>query len=323
MFLASFFSISWRGPSGCGDPCIMTATMTGNNWFHWRTLRNRRYWRWWRRMWWRHTKTRPNENKTGCRVARVDGLTEPEHCSLHLFSFATPRRYRNWCNPHAESSWWPSRKQKALGPITVLHFLPRSICKCHSQMAAYISRVSAGDITVSAATSVKICNVSRVVKGTGAVLTVVSRHCLPRASADEGHVSYLRDVTTPLSAPNARRSSLLSVCHTASSRTRRIMASHRWFAVKLSATRQTAMSCEPCERNCVAVRIWTSYLYFAIRDSSVGIESGYGLDDRGVGVRVPVGSRIFSSPRRPDRLWGPPNLLFNGYLGGRVAEAWS
>jgi hypothetical protein len=38
-------------------------------------------------------------------------------------------------------------------------------------------------------------------------------------------------------------------------------------------------------------------------DSSVGIATGYGLDDRGVGVRVPEGSKIFSSPRRPDRLW--------------------
>jgi hypothetical protein len=45
------------------------------------------------------------------------------------------------------------------------------------------------------------------------------------------------------------------------------------------------------------------------RDNSVGIATGYGLDDRGVGVRVPVGSRIFSSPRRSDLLWGPPNLL--------------
>jgi hypothetical protein len=26
-------------------------------------------------------------------------------------------------------------------------------------------------------------------------------------------------------------------------------------------------------------------------------------------------SRIFSSPRCPDRLWGPPNLLSNGYRG--------
>jgi hypothetical protein len=31
------------------------------------------------------------------------------------------------------------------------------------------------------------------------------------------------------------------------------------------------------------------------RDSAVGIETSYGLDDRGVGVQVPVGSRIFST----------------------------
>jgi hypothetical protein len=35
------------------------------------------------------------------------------------------------------------------------------------------------------------------------------------------------------------------------------------------------------------------------RYNAVGIVIGYGLDDRGVGVRVPVESRIFSSPRRP------------------------
>jgi hypothetical protein len=34
----------------------------------------------------------------------------------------------------------------------------------------------------------------------------------------------------------------------------------------------------------------------------VGIATSYGLDHRGVGVRVPVGSRIFSSQNRPDRL---------------------
>jgi hypothetical protein len=52
-----------------------------------------------------------------------------------------------------------------------------------------------------------------------------------------------------------------------------------------------------------------------IRDSAVGIATGYRLDDRGVGVPVPVGSRIFSSPCHADRLWGPPSLLSNGYRG--------
>jgi hypothetical protein len=44
----------------------------------------------------------------------------------------------------------------------------------------------------------------------------------------------------------------------------------------------------------------------------VGTATGYGLDGQGVRVRVPVGSKIFSSPRHPDRIWGPPNLLSNG-----------
>jgi hypothetical protein len=47
--------------------------------------------------------------------------------------------------------------------------------------------------------------------------------------------------------------------------------------------------------------------------SIVGIAMGYGLDDRGVGVRVLVESRIFTSPCCPDRLWGPPSLLLSGY----------
>jgi hypothetical protein len=41
------------------------------------------------------------------------------------------------------------------------------------------------------------------------------------------------------------------------------------------------------------------------RDSAVGIATAYGLDDLGDGVRVPVGSRISSSLRRPDRFLGP------------------
>jgi hypothetical protein len=61
------------------------------------------------------------------------------------------------------------------------------------------------------------------------------------------------------------------------------------------------------------------------RDSSVGIATGYGLDGRGVRVRVPVGARLFSSPRRADRFWGLPSLLSNGYRGsfpgGKAAGA--
>jgi hypothetical protein len=51
------------------------------------------------------------------------------------------------------------------------------------------------------------------------------------------------------------------------------------------------------------------------RDNVVGIATGYGLDDGVVGVRIPVGSRIFSSPLRQDQLWGPSSLLSNGYRG--------
>jgi hypothetical protein len=58
----------------------------------------------------------------------------------------------------------------------------------------------------------------------------------------------------------------------------------------------------------------TIMAHFGRRDSAVGITS-YRVDDRRVRVRVSVWLRIFSSSRRPDRLWGPPSLLSNGHWG--------
>jgi hypothetical protein len=45
------------------------------------------------------------------------------------------------------------------------------------------------------------------------------------------------------------------------------------------------------------------------RNSAAGIETGNRLDDRGIGVRDPVRSRIFSSPYRSDRLEDPHSFL--------------
>jgi hypothetical protein len=51
------------------------------------------------------------------------------------------------------------------------------------------------------------------------------------------------------------------------------------------------------------------------RGSVVVAATGYGLGDWRFGVRVPVESRIFSSPLRPDQLWGTLRLLSRGYSG--------
>jgi hypothetical protein len=50
--------------------------------------------------------------------------------------------------------------------------------------------------------------------------------------------------------------------------------------------------------------MFTVYMISRSWDRAVGIATGYELDDRRVGVRVSVRSRIFSSLSCPDRLWG-------------------
>jgi hypothetical protein len=56
------------------------------------------------------------------------------------------------------------------------------------------------------------------------------------------------------------------------------------------------------------------------QDSVVSIATGYGLDDRGVGIRVLVGARIFSSARRPDRLEVPRTLSPREKRPGREVD---
>jgi hypothetical protein len=59
----------------------------------------------------------------------------------------------------------------------------------------------------------------------------------------------------------------------------------------------------------------TTHFLMILLSREAAIATGYRLDDRGVGVRVPVWAKIVSSPHFPDRLWGPPNIVSNGYQG--------
>jgi hypothetical protein len=52
------------------------------------------------------------------------------------------------------------------------------------------------------------------------------------------------------------------------------------------------------------------------RVSSGSIVSDYGLDDRANRGSTPARDKgFFLQPLSPDRLWGPPSLLYNGYRG--------
>jgi hypothetical protein len=62
------------------------------------------------------------------------------------------------------------------------------------------------------------------------------------------------------------------------------------------------------------------YDFYGNRDSSVDIVTGYGLGCRGIGVRVPVGIRFVSSPRRPAFY---PMGTGSSFSGGKAAVLWS
>jgi hypothetical protein len=70
--------------------------------------------------------------------------------------------------------------------------------------------------------------------------------------------------------------------------------------------------------------VFATYSITGSRDSSVRIATGYG-QDRGVGVRVPVGSGIFFSSRRPGPTeplikWVPAALSPGVKRPGREAD---
>jgi hypothetical protein len=71
---------------------------------------------------------------------------------------------------------------------------------------------------------------------------------------------------------------------------------------------------------CIVIDIKVCMVCKCGAGSSVGIVTYYGLDSPGIESRW---SEIFYT--RPDRPWGPPSLMYNGYRvfpGGKVARAW-
>jgi hypothetical protein len=62
-------------------------------------------------------------------------------------------------------------------------------------------------------------------------------------------------------------------------------------------------------------------MFYEIRDSSVGIATGYGLDDRGVGILVPVGARVFLHVAQAG--FEAHTAFYPIRIGDKAAEAWS
>jgi hypothetical protein len=77
--------------------------------------------------------------------------------------------------------------------------------------------------------------------------------------------------------------------------------------VNLNVVRVDSVLCvNACKSNIRVFRSDTSEVAQSVKRRST---------DRTVEVRFPSGAEIFSTPQRPDRLWGPPSLLSTGYRG--------
>jgi hypothetical protein len=81
--------------------------------------------------------------------------------------------------------------------------------------------------------------------------------------------------------------------------------------------------CMICENISHAQESHNSFPYhlWGAQDSSVSIVTGYKLD--GSGIESRGGGEIFCPC--PDRSWGPPSLLYNGYRvfpSGKADGAW-
>jgi hypothetical protein len=94
----------------------------------------------------------------------------------------------------------------------------------------------------------------------------------------------------------------------------------RYLLYSLRLLRFSSVSPSKCQDNYLDYAMTFSFQILSTlsritpgsRDSSVDIETGCGVNGRGVGVRVPIGYRIVS-PCRIDLLWGPPSLIPDRY----------
>jgi hypothetical protein len=77
----------------------------------------------------------------------------------------------------------------------------------------------------------------------------------------------------------------------------------------------------------ISLNIVNAFIIGTNRGSVVGIATGYGLDDRRVGVRVPVQSRILTSPYRQTGIGIHPTPYITGtggsFPGCKMAGVWS